>query len=61
LLAGHGESAFEIAGENEFRKLWRAGDVRALVHDHKSHFGRNVERFEPRKSERRVHRTLDAA
>ena len=47
LLARDSERAFEIAGQDQFRKLWRAGDVGALADDDETHLRRDVERLEP--------------
>src|SRR5581483_6771122 len=50
LLPRDGERAFEIAGEDQLRKLWRAGDVRALADHHETHLGRDIQRLEAGKT-----------
>src|SRR5581483_2586959 len=52
LLPRDGERAFEIAGEDQLRKLWRAGDVRALADHHETHLGRDIQRLEAGKTQR---------
>ena len=47
LLARDGERALEIAGQDQLRKLRRAGDVGPLADDDEAHLGRDVERLEP--------------
>ena len=47
LLPRDGQRRLEIAGQDQFRKTRRAGDVGAFAHDHEAHLGRDVQRLEP--------------
>ena len=51
LLARNCDCGLEIAGQNQFRKLWRTGDIRALADDNESKVARDVEWLEPGKLE----------
>src|SRR5437667_11909132 len=52
LLARNRDCALEIAGQNQFRKLRRTGDIRALTDDSESKVAREVEWLEAGKSKR---------
>src|SRR6266436_4901439 len=50
LLARNCDCALEIARQNQFRKLGRTGDIRALTDDSESKVARDVEWLEAGKS-----------
>src|SRR5207245_11272832 len=54
LLARHGQRTIEIVAENQFRELWRTGDVRSLTDDNEAHLRSDIERLETGKLERRA-------
>ena len=49
LLTRNRERTFEIARQNQLRKLRRASDVGTLTNDNKTHFWRDIERLKPGK------------
>src|SRR5205814_6245646 len=54
LLARNCDRALEIAGQNQFRKLRRTGDIRSLADDSESKVARDVEWLEAGKLEGRA-------
>src|SRR4029077_12657125 len=51
LLTRYSQSAVEIARENQLRKLRRSRNIGALADDNEAELRRNVQRFEPGKSQ----------
>ena len=49
LLARHGQRAFEIVCQDQFRKLGRARDIGPLANHHETELRRNLQRLEPGK------------
>src|SRR5262245_30601988 len=47
LLTRDSQRAFEIAGQNQLRKLWRASNVGAFANDSETKVRRDLQRLEP--------------